>query len=144
MRERDRKQIPRKGLGRKVAAPGVTLSVATDQRQKMLGGLSQMKGLLKQAQGFSGSNDSVKIVQTEENASESNGLWAKFLLCNESLGAEDKVKKTDDENNENFQTVDVQILPENIIHDPNVLVEVIDEGSEGNQKGKTKRQRCKK
>ena len=45
---------------------------------------------------------------------------------------------------ENFQTVDVQILPENIIHDPNVLVEVIDEGSEGNQKGKTKRQRCKK
>ena len=141
---RGRKPVPRKRPGRKVSAPGVTLSVATDQRQKMLGGLSQMKGLLKQAQGFSGSNDSVKIVQTEENASESNGLWAKFLLCNESLGAEDKVKKTDDENNENFQTVDVQILPENIIHDPNVLVEVIDEGSEGNQKGKTKRQRCKK
>ena len=30
------------------------------------------------------------------------------------------------------------------VNNPNVLVEVIDDGSEGNQKGKTKRQRCKK
>ena len=118
LRERDRKPIPRKGLGRKVVTQGVTLSVATDQRQRMLGGLSQMKGLLKQAQGCSGSNDIVKIVPTEENASETNGLWNKFLLCNESLGSGDTVKKTDYENNENFDlpAVDFQILPENIIN----------------------------
>ena len=112
----------------------------------MLGFASQMKGILKTAQGKGSINESV--AETDGNSSESNGLWAKFLLCNESLGSDDKEKKTDVENNENFdlQTVEVQILPdsENIIHDPNVVVEVIDEGSDGNLKGKTKRRRCKK
>ena len=45
---------------------------------------------------------------------------------------------------ERTQTEDVQILPENMIYDQNVVVEEISEGSDGNKMRKTRRQRCKK